>query len=81
MGPNSVKDVGEVTVLFVCTSFDGGLHLYKVLCSRRYVSYTANTIFIRKLSKGHNFVKSVGGMSVLILCASPDDGLYLYQLS
>ena len=51
MGHNSVKDVGEVAVLFVCTSFDGGLHLYKVSCSRRYVSYTANTIFIRKLSK------------------------------
>ena len=29
-GHNSVKYVGGVTVLFLCTSSDGGLYLYKV---------------------------------------------------
>ena len=29
-GHNSVKNVGEVTVPFTCTSSDGGLYLYKV---------------------------------------------------
>ena len=29
-GHNSVKSVGVVTVLFLCTSSDDGLHLYKV---------------------------------------------------
>ena len=29
-GPNSIKNVGGVTVLFLCTSSDGGLYLYKV---------------------------------------------------
>ena len=29
-GHNSVKNVGGVTVLFCCTSSDGGLYLYKV---------------------------------------------------
>ena len=28
-GHNSVKYVGGVTVLFLCTSSDGGLHFYK----------------------------------------------------
>ena len=30
-GHNSVKDVDGDTVLFLCTSFDGDLYLYKVL--------------------------------------------------
>ena len=45
------------------------------------ISYRADTIFIRKISKGHNSEKNVGGESVLVLCTSSDDGLYLYQVS
>ena len=30
MGHNSVKNVGGVTVLVLCTSSDDGLYLYKV---------------------------------------------------
>ena len=29
-GHNSVKNVGEVTILFLCTSSDDGLYLYNV---------------------------------------------------
>ena len=29
-GPNSVKYVGGVTILFLCTSSDNGLYLHKV---------------------------------------------------
>ena len=29
-GHNSVKNVGRVMVLILCTSSDGGLYLYKV---------------------------------------------------
>ena len=29
-GHNSIKNVGRVTVLFLCTSFDDGLYFYKV---------------------------------------------------
>ena len=49
--------------------------------SRRYQSYRADTIFIRKISKGQNSVKNVGGVSVLVPCTSSDDGLYLYEVS
>ena len=48
--------------------------------SGQYQSYREDTIFIRKISKGHNSVKNVGGVSVLVLCISSDDGLYLYQV-
>ena len=40
-----------------------------------------DTIFIRKISKGHNSVKHVEGVMVLFLCTSLDDGLYLYKVS
>ena len=43
--------------------------------------YRADTIFIRKISRGHNSIKNVGGMSVLVICTLSDDGLYLYQVS
>ena len=49
--------------------------------SRRYQSYRANTVFIRKFSKGHNSLKNVGGVTVLVLCTSSDDGLYFYNVS
>ena len=47
----------------------------------RGISYRADMISIKKISKGHNSVKNVGGVLVLVLCTSSDDGLYLYQVS
>ena len=80
---NSIKNVGGVTVLVLCTSSDGGLYSYKISWkySGWYQSYRVDTISIRKISKGHNSVKNVGGVSVLALCTSSDDRLYLYQVS
>ena len=39
------------------------------------VSYSGDTIFIAKISKGHNFVKNVGEVTVLFPCISSDGGL------
>ena len=83
-GPNSVKNVDRVTVLFLCTSSEDGLYLYKrfmQIYSQRYLSYWADMIFIEKISKGHNFVKEVGGVMVLFLCTLCDGGLYYYKVS
>ena len=54
-------------VLFLCTSADNGLYLYKISgkYSQRYLSYRADMIFIEKISKGHNSVKTVDGVTVL----------------
>ena len=70
-------------VLVLCTSSDSGLYFYKfsLKYSAWYQSYTADTIFIGKFSKGHTSVKSISGVSVLVLCTSSDNGLYLYQVS
>ena len=43
--------------------------------------YIGETIFIRKISKGHKFANIVGGILVLVLCTSSDNGLYLFQVS
>ena len=72
MGHNSVNYPGGVTILLLCTWSDGGSYLYKVSWkySERYQSYRADTIFIRKFSKGHNPVKcrwSVGSCSLHIV--------------
>ena len=68
----SVKNVGGVTILILCTSSDGGLYLYKVSCkySGRYQSCRADTIFMRQISKGHISVKRmwrVGSCSLHIV--------------
>ena len=49
--------------------------------SQWYEIYTADTIFIAKISKGHNSVKNVGVVTVFVLCISSDGGLYLYKVS
>ena len=48
-GHNSVKNVGRVTVLFLCTASDSGLYLYKV--SRKYSGRYQSLILIRTISK------------------------------
>ena len=80
-GHNSIKNVGGIIVLVLCTSSDNALYLYQDLCKylKGLKSYCADTISSVKFGKGHNSVKSVGGVMVLVLCMSCDDDLYLYQ--
>ena len=51
-GHNSIRNEDGVTVLFLCSSSDGGLYFYKVSWEYfgRYQSYRADTVFIRKIS-------------------------------
>ena len=82
-GNNSAKNVGGVTVVYLCTSSGHALHFYQVLWNylNRYQSYRADTISIPKISKGNNSAKNVGGVTVVNLCTLSDHGLYLYQVS
>ena len=48
--------------------------------SRRYQSNSADTISIRKITKGNNYAKYVGGVTVVNLCTSSDHALYLCQV-
>ena len=43
-------------------------------------SYRADTISIRKITKGNNSAKNVGGVTVLYLCTSSGHALYFYQV-
>ena len=46
-GHNSVKNVGGVSILSLCTSSDDGLYLYQVsLNIFKYQSYRVDTVFI-----------------------------------
>ena len=67
-GHNSAKNVGGVTVVYLCTSSGHALYFYHVLRNylKRYQSYRADTISILKISKGHNSAKNVGGVTVFI---------------
>ena len=48
--------------------------------SQRYQSYRADTISIRKITKGNNSAKNVGGVTVVNLCMLPGHTLYFYQV-
>ena len=76
-GHNSVKNVGRVTVLFLCTSSDGGLYFYMKIFWMVPKLKRGQDFHQKKNLKGNNSIKNVGGVSVLILCTSSDDGLYL----
>ena len=82
-GNTSAKNVGGVTVVYLCTSSGHALYFYQVLRNylKRYQSYRADTISILKITKGNNSAKNVGGVTVVNLCTSSDHGLYLYQVS
>ena len=81
-GNNSAKNVGGVTVLYLCTSSGHALYFYQVLWNylKRYQSYRANTISILKITKGNNSTKNVGGVKVVDLCTSSGHALYFYQV-
>ena len=67
-GNNSAKNVGGVTVPYLCTSSGHTLYFYQVLWNylNWYQSYRADTISILKITKGNNSAKNVGGVTVLI---------------
>ena len=59
-----------MTVNDLCTSSGHALYFYQVLRNylKRYQSYRADTISIRKITKGNNSAKNVGGVTVVDLC-------------
>ena len=69
-GNNSVKNVGEVNVVNLCTSSDHALYLCQVWWNylERYQSYRGDTISILKITKGNNSQKNVGGVTIVNLC-------------
>ena len=82
-GNNSAKNVGGVTLVNLCTSSGHALYFYQALWHylERYQSYRADTISIRKITKGNNSAKNVGGINVVNLCTSSGHALYFYQVS
>ena len=81
-GNNSAKNVGGVTVLYLCTSSGHALYFYQVLWNylERYQSYRADRISILKVTKWNNSAKKVGGVTVVDLCTSSSHTLYFYQV-
>ena len=71
-----------MTVVDLCTSSGHALYFYQVLRNylKRNQSYRANTISIRKITKGNNSAKNVGGVTVVDLCTLPGHALYFYQV-
>ena len=81
-GNNCAKNVGGVTVVYLCTSSGHALYFYQVLRNylKRYQSYRADTISILKITKGNNSAKNVGGVTVVNLCTLSGRALYFYQV-
>ena len=81
-GNNSAKNVGGVTVVYLCTSSGHALYFYQVLWNylKRYQSYRVDTISILKNTKGNNSAKNVGGVTAVNLYSSSGHTLYFYQV-
>ena len=77
-GNNSATNVGGVNVINLCMSSGHALYLCRVSWNylERYQSYRADTISIRKITKGNNSAKNVGGVTVVYLCTSCGHALY-----
>ena len=71
-----------MTVVYLCTPCGHALYFYQVLWNylKPYQSYRADTISIRKITKGNNSAKNVGGETVVNLCTSSGHALYFYQV-
>ena len=82
-GNNSLKNVGGVTVVNLCTSSGHALYFYQVLWHylKRYQNYRADTISILENTKGNNSAKNAGWVNVVNLCMSSGHVLYLCQVS
>ena len=76
------KNVGGVTVINLCTSSGHALYLCQISRNylERYQSYRADTISIRKITKGNNSAKNIDGVTVVNLCTSSGHALYFYQV-
>ena len=81
-GNNSSKNVGGVNIVNLCKSSGHALYLCQLSWNylERYQSYTADTISIRKITKGNNSAQNVGGVRVFDLCKSSGHALYFYQV-
>ena len=81
-GNKSPKNVGGVNVVNLCTLSGHALYLWHVSWNylERYQSYRADTISIRKITKGNNSAKNVGGKTVVNLCMASGHALYSYQV-
>ena len=81
-GNNSAKNVGGVTIVHLCTSSGHALYFYQVLGNyvKLYQRNKADTISIRKITKGNNSTKNVGGVTVVDLCMSSGHALNFYQV-
>ena len=81
-GNNSAKNVGGVTVVYLCILSGHALYFYQVLRNylKQYQSYRADTISILKITKGNYSAKNVGGVTVVNLCTSSGHALYFYQV-
>ena len=82
-GNNSAKHAGWVNVVNLCMSSGHVFYLCQVSWKylERYQRYTADTISIRKITKGNNSAKNVVGATVVNLCMSSGHALYLCQVS
>ena len=82
-GNNSAKKCRWSAIANLFTSSGHALYFYHVLYNylKRYQSYRADTISIRKITKGNNSAKHVGGVNVINLCMLSGHALYLYQVS
>ena len=58
-GNNSAKNITGVTIFNLCMSSGHALYFYEVLSNylKQYQSYRANTISLRKITKGNNYAK------------------------
>ena len=57
------------------------LGMFYIWASERDQRYRADTISIRKITKGNNSAKNVVGATVVNLCMSSGHALYLCQVS
>ena len=79
---NSAKNVGGVNIVNLCMSSGHALYLCQLSWNylERYQSYRADTISIRKITKGNNSPQNVGGVTVVNLCTLSGHALYFYQV-
>ena len=86
-GLNFIKNESKVMFLFLCTSLDGALYVYKLSWRnlKQFSRYGADMKLIwnyyKKNTKGNNSVKTESRVMVLFLCTLSDGALYLYKLS
>ena len=71
-----------MTFFNLCMSSGHVLYFYEVLWNylERNQSYRADTISIRKITKGNNYAKNVGGVIVVNLGTSSGYALFFYQV-